>query len=109
MNNLIGILLLATFVEGSITYVFGKTTQEMPPRPWLKYVSLMLGVALSVAYQVDLLAMAGMLSIFPFIGNIVSGIIIGRGSNYLNDFITLIKGTGDVAKIEAAETSPSEK
>ena len=92
MENLIGIVFLATFVEGLITYLFGKQTEEMPPRPWLKFVSMALGIALSIAYSIDLLVMVGLESVFPMVGFVVSGVIIGRGANYLNDIFSLIKG-----------------
>lgn len=79
-----GILLLAFFVEGLIEYLFGKDNET---QPILKYVALLIGVLLAVAYNVDILAMVGLHSIVPLIGNVVSGVIIGRGSNYVNDFV----------------------
>lgn len=87
-----GIVLLSTLVEGLITYLFGKTSEEMPPRPWLKYVSLAFGVALAVAYKIDIPSMTGLSSGLPVVGYVVSGLIIGRGANYLNDIFALIKG-----------------
>ena len=89
--NLLGIVLLATLVEGLITYLFGKT--EEGTRPWLKYVSLVAGVGLAVAYKIDIPAMTGLVSVMPVVGYVVSGLIIGRGANYLNDILTLIKGS----------------
>jgi hypothetical protein len=90
MENLIGILLLATLIEGTITYIFGKTS-ETESRPWLKYVSLAFGVAAAIAYKIDILAATGLVSQWVIVGYIVSGLIIGRGANYVNDLVTLIK------------------
>lgn len=92
MNNLIGIVLLATLIEGTITYLFGKTRDEQPPREWLKYVALVLGIAVSFAYEIDIIAMTGSVSKYPFVGFIISGFIIGRGANYINDIISKIRG-----------------
>ena len=92
MDNFIGIILLSTLIEGLITYLFGKTSENMPPRPWLKYVSLGLGVLASIAYKIDILALVGLSSFMPVVGYVMSGLIIGRGSNYLNDILTLVKG-----------------
>lgn len=89
--NLLGIVLLATLIEGLITYLFGKTSEEMPLRPWLKYVSLCMGIALAVAYEIDIPKMVGLVSVVPLVGYVVSGLIIGRGANYLNDIMSLIK------------------
>ena len=87
MENIAGILLLATLVEGLVTYVFGTEGS----RPWLRFVSLGLGVLAAVAYQIDLLALFGLASPIAWIGWIVSGLIIGRGSNYLNDIIGRVR------------------
>lgn len=91
MESIIGILFLATFVEGLVEYLFAK---ENAAQPALKYVALALGVALSIAYNVDLLAIAGMTSAVPLVGNIVSGIVIGRGSNYVNDIVGMLRNRG---------------
>lgn len=89
MENLIGILFLATFVEGLVTYLFAKEGQT---QPILKYVALAIGVVLAVAYQIDILAMVGLYSAIPLVSFIVSGIVIGRGSNYVNDAVSMLRG-----------------
>lgn len=85
----IGIFLLATFVEGTVEYLFAK--EGVVSQPVLKYIALALGVVLAIAYNVDLLATVGMTSIVPLVGNVVSGVIIGRGSNYVNDMVGLLR------------------
>ena len=84
MEATIGIFALAFFVEGLIEYLFAKDGASQPA---LKYVALGLGVVLAIAYNVDILALVGMTSVVPLVGNVVSGIIIGRGSNVVNDFV----------------------
>ena len=88
MEAIIGILLLATLVEGTLTYIFG----DEGGKPWLRYISLGLGIVVAIAYQVDIPAMAGLVSPYPFVGAIVSGLVIGRGANYVNDIVGLIRG-----------------
>lgn len=88
MEVIAGILLLAAFVEGLVEYLFAKQNGSQPV---LKYVALGLGVVLAIAYNVDILAMAGLVSPIPLVGNVVSGIIIGRGSNYVNDVVGLLR------------------
>lgn len=88
MEAIAGILLLATLIEGLITYLFG----DADTKPWLKYVSLVLGIFAAIAYQIDIPAMFGLASQFTLAGYILSGIIIGRGSNYLNDIIGKVRG-----------------
>ena len=79
---------MATFVEGLVTFLFSK---DEVSQPVLRYIALAMGVALAVAYDVDILAAMGMTSVVPLVGNIVSGIVIGRGSNYVNDLVGMLR------------------
>ena len=85
--EILGIVFLATFVEGMITYFKGTNTNSMPI---LKYVALALGIVVAIGYNIDIPAMAGVVTGYPLVSNIVSGIIIGRGSNYVNDILKTI-------------------
>ena len=84
-----GLLLLATLIEGTITYLTGENSPYT--RPYLRYVSLALGIAAAVLYKADILLAVGLKGVTPWVGYVLTGVIIGRGSNYLNDFVTLIK------------------
>lgn len=86
--TLTGILFLSTLIEGLLTYIIGKKTPGDPPRGYLRYVSLALGIGLAVGYGVRIPQMLGITATAPFIDYIVSGIIIGRGSNYINDLFS---------------------
>lgn len=82
------IFLFAMLVESLTEYVFGGISKLAP---YLKYIALLVGVAVSVLYKIDVLfALFGLQSI-PVVGWIISGLIIGRGSNYVNDFISLAR------------------
>jgi hypothetical protein len=52
----------------------------------LRYVAALVGIALCVLYNADLLAMLDLVSPWPWVGNIVTGLIIGRGANSVHDF-----------------------
>lgn len=82
-----GVLFLSTLVEGLITYIAGERSDIDHPRAYLKYVSLFLGVVLAILYNVRIPQWLGIPTNYPLIDYIVSGIIIGRGSNYVNDII----------------------
>ena len=87
MIEIFGVLLLAVLVEGIIEYFVSNPDKT---QPWLRYVSAVLGIIACLAYKVDLLAILGLVSPFPFVGSVATGLIIGRGSNYVSDFVTLI-------------------
>ena len=54
----------------------------------LRYLSAALGVGLCLAYKQDLLACAGLMGIHPAIGQVITGLVIGRGANYLHDLVS---------------------
>lgn len=88
LQAIAGILMLATLIEGFITYAFGAKPET---RPYLKFVSLALGILVSIAYGIDIPAMIGLSSSVPLFGFVVSGLVIGRGANYLNDILSMVR------------------
>ena len=61
--------------------------QRVIPSWALRYFAALVGVALAVAYRADALALFGLDAWTPWIGWIVTGLVVGRGSNYLHDLI----------------------
>jgi hypothetical protein len=54
--------------------------------PALRYAAMLLGILLAAAYHADLLALVGLVSPWsPYVGYVVTGLVIGRGSNFLHD------------------------
>lgn len=88
ITGLVAILFLASFVEGFVEYCFGKSEVM---KPYLMYVALAFGVVLCVAYKVDIPSMLGLVASHGWVNWVVSGLIVGRGSNYVNDIFTTIK------------------
>ncbi len=89
--NYFALIFLAIILEGVITYVkefFVKGNVR-----WEMLISIIIGVLITSAYGVDVLAMAGLKTPVPFLGSILTGILISRGSNYVFD---LIKGIGNL-------------
>lgn len=91
------IFILAVLVEGLIQYFVSNPDK---PQRWLQYVSALLGILVCVAYKADMLAGLGLVSPYPFIGEVLTGLVIGRGSNYLNDFISKIRKPNPAVVIE---------
>lgn len=55
-------------------------------------ISIALGILVAVAYKLDLLDLIGMKSDIPYIGSVLTGILLSRASNYVYDLFTLLKG-----------------
>lgn len=92
--NTLGILFLTVLIEGTISFLAGEN-KNGEPRTYLKYLGLAAGMGLAVAYNVDLPGMVGLSTSMPIINYLLSGIVIGRGSNYVNDIIKFISGRNE--------------
>jgi hypothetical protein len=95
-GTILPILFLAFLAESLTEYLFkpilerigGPDASGSSPSGqglYTRYVAAGVGVLLAVAYQVDILRLAGLSSGWPVVGYVITGILIGRGSNYLND------------------------
>lgn len=79
------ILIIAAVAEALVEYFIAPLVPDTAKK-FLPYAAAALGVLLCTAYRIDLLAAAGLVSPWPIIGQVVSGFLIGRGSNFINDF-----------------------
>lgn len=84
---LIGLMATLAFIgESTVEYLFGRIERV---KPYLCYVALLVGVGLALAYQVDVLdAFFGKDASVPYVGEILTGCVIGRGASFLHDFAT---------------------
>ena len=81
-------VLAAMLVEGIITYIneffVSGATQ------WQMTLSLTLGIIVAISYKLDLPKYLTIESQIPYVGCILTGILISRGSNYLYDLISTL-------------------
>jgi hypothetical protein len=89
------IIFLAAVVEGIVEYFFGKIVEHVPalqPYNWLLiYVAAAIGVAGTFHYQLDLFSVfasfLNMTITVSAFGITLTGLAVGRGSNYLHDLV----------------------
>lgn len=90
-KNVSGLAFSAVLVEALITYTNQFFVQEC--FSWKMLTSIFLGVLVAVAYKIDLPEYFDMTSKIPYIGCVITGILISRGSNYLFDLLAKITGS----------------
>ncbi|MBQ0035514.1 MAG: hypothetical protein KBT35_01205 [Firmicutes bacterium] len=83
------ILIMSVFVEAIITYA--KEMLINKKIVWQQLVSIIFGIFVAIAYNMDLPRQFELISTIPFVGNVITGIIISRGSNYTADLIKMIQ------------------
>lgn len=54
----------------------------------LRYTSLVLSVLLTITYRADLLLLLNLTPPWPWVGWVITGLLIGRGSNFVHDFVS---------------------
>ena len=99
LTAIAGILILATLVESLVEYLIrplvkpwieGDPPEDAKLVDWrslvLRYVSAIVGMGACFLYQTDLLAILGLVSPWPWVGYILTGLVIGRGANFVHDF-----------------------
>lgn len=85
--KLAAIVFIAVIVEGLVEYIklsfpkFAETT-------WAIFVStIALGVGAALTFGIDLFEIIGIPTAVPYVGQILTGVIVARGSNYVYDVI----------------------
>lgn len=91
--NVIGIICAAIVIEGIVTYI--RTFFVDGQFQWQMLVGIMLGVIVATVYNVDVFSIVGMNAQIPFVGCVLTGILLSRGANYVYDLIdSLAQVTG---------------
>lgn len=91
MSPLAQVLFFAALNEAIIEYLFGSVQVV---RPYLPLLSLAVAILLSFGYQLNAIsAILGIQSQTPFFDYLLSGFIISRGSNFVNDFVQKFLGS----------------
>ena len=89
MNKEVSKMLMVCIVlEGIITYINSFFVVGEPHYQMI--LSLVFGIFIAVAYKIDLLKLADIESAMPYIGSILTGVLISRGSNYIYDLMSKI-------------------
>jgi hypothetical protein len=86
-----GAFALAFLTEAFVEYFIGQVMDKFPklsPFKWLlMYISAVVGVGLSIFYKLDLISLIIQQDI-TIVGMVLTGMAIGRGSNFLHQFVS---------------------
>jgi len=97
---------LALVNERVIEYIFAPLFEHFElDKKWLLYASLATGLALTFVAGVDIMAAFGVTLAYP-VNIIVSGILVGGGSNLLHEVIDFLETLNSQRKALMAQLSP---
>lgn len=81
----LSLIYVAIIVEGIITYI--KNFSSGQGFKWEMLVAVLIGVLVALVYNIDLFELVGLTGVIPYVGSVLTGILISRGSNYIFDLI----------------------
>ncbi|MCY6371844.1 hypothetical protein [Clostridium ganghwense] len=90
---LVKLIFAATLVDVLVEFVkvvfdgYFKTKNIKYKNIVLRSISIIVGIALSIVYQLDFPAMWGLNSRITVVGEIITGLLISRGSNFIHDIV----------------------
>ncbi|TSC86830.1 MAG: Uncharacterized protein G01um10147_705 [Microgenomates group bacterium Gr01-1014_7] len=91
MSPLAIVFAFATLNESIIEYLVGSVKEV---RPYLPLIALATAIFLCFTYQINIFSsLLGLDSGNPFLDFLLSGFIISRGSNFVNDFVQKFLGS----------------
>lgn len=86
--NALGLFCAAIVIEGIVTYV--KTFFVDGKLQWQMLVGIALGILVAVTYSIDVFNIVGMTTTIPYVGCVLTGILLSRGANYIFDLVDLL-------------------
>ena len=84
MDKIFVFMFAATCIEAVICYIKDLLGIKLDSKLALA-MSAILGIIIAIAFDIDILAHFGLETTIPLFGNVMSGVILSRGSNYLHD------------------------
>lgn len=82
VDSLISYVAVAFVVEALVEYFIAEWAGDKA-----KYAAAAVGVLLAVGFRMDLFrAFLGLGSTIPYLGSVITGLVMGRGANFVNDF-----------------------
>lgn len=89
MTEFFSLFLLAVVVEATVAYV-----QEWFVNKnfnWKQILAAVFGIIVAVGYNLDFIALFGLESTIPYLGVVLTGLAISRGSNFIADLVKQVQ------------------
>lgn len=100
--NLTNIVMISILIEALISYA--KQLFVDRNLVWQQLVSLIIGIFVALSFSVDLPAAFGMKSLIPCVGQVITGIIFSRGSNYVADLLRKLQNSTEPDPEKSAQS-----
>lgn len=100
-------IFISLMIDGLVSY--GRMLVKRKKFQWRLLATMAVGVGCALVFQVDLFEIAGISAIIPYIGEILTGIMLSRGSSYVFELYTrLEKARAKAARLEIPQTGEAD-
>lgn len=87
-DGIFEIISLAIIIEAIITYI--NQFLVCGDFCWKMLLSIIFGIITSISYNIDIPKCLNLTSNIPYLGSILTGVLLSRGSNYVYDLISKV-------------------
>lgn len=96
MEGFLVVIAIAILVEALVQVLKGFAPDGATSPGWLWPVSsCVLGVMVCVLAKVDALALLGVALSVPYVGCVLTGVLVSRGSSFVHDLWQRVRGTAE--------------
>ena len=93
MDQLVAVFFLAAVNEAIVEFLGKPVLERVIQKPEdrcivFHTISALGGMALALLFAVDALALLNIVSPVPHVGSVVTGLLLGRGANWIHDFVS---------------------
>lgn len=83
-----GLLVMAIVVESIVDIITDVFVNKSVA--WQKVLGIVIGVLVAIGFNIDLFAVVGLTATIPYLGLVMTGLLMSRGANYINDILKKI-------------------
>ena len=87
------LVFLAVIVEGLVEWI--KTIYKSGKFQISQLIALVVGIVVCIGAEVDIFEIVNVPIAWPYVGSVLTGVLISRGSNYIHELIGLIGKSKD--------------
>ena len=94
MNEFFALVAAAVLVEAVVSFIDNIKDKNTEWKYWASLgVGLAVAIVVALNYDIDIFEIVGLEANWPYVGAVLTAVILARGSNYIADLILLLNAS----------------
>ena len=94
MNEFFALVAAAVLIEAVVSFIDNIKEKNTEWKYWASLgIGLAVSILVSINYNIDVFELIGLEGSLPFVGQILTAVIVARGSNYVADVLLLLNAS----------------